>query len=136
MHWPLLLVAIYVGLLPVLATNVALCFFGLTRSLDLTISNIRSSALDPLLMADMDVSVYLHTYDLGAISNPRSAESQAAFDWTTYKLLQPNKLQVDSADAAERRLLKPSMAVWLRHGDAWKETDEHTTLRNFLKQLY
>lgn len=78
MHWPLLLVAIYVGLLPVLATNVALCFFGLTRSLDLTISNIRSSVLDPLLMADMNVSVYLHTYDLEAISNPRSAESQAA----------------------------------------------------------
>ena len=137
MRWLLLLVTIYVSVLPVLATNVAICFFGLTRSLDLTISNIRSSVLDPLLMAEMNVSVYLHTYDLEAISNPRSAESQAPFDWTTYKLLQPKKLQIDSADAAERRLLKPNLEVWLKHGDAWgEETDEHTTLRNFLKQLY
>ena len=61
-------VVVLVNLKFVASTDVALCFFGLTRSLELTVSNIRSSIMDPLLMADMNVTTYLHTYSADVIS--------------------------------------------------------------------
>ena len=122
--------------LATMALHVALCFFGLTRSLDWTVGNVRSSIIDPLLMADMNVSVYLHTYNRKTISNQRSAENQTAMHWTAYKLLQADRWQIDDADAVERQLIAPNMKSWLQHGDAWGESDRHVTLRNFLKQLY
>ena len=56
--------------------------------------------------------------------------------WTAYKLLQPDRWHVDDADAVERQLIAPKMKSWLQHGDAWGESGEHVTLKNFLKQLY
>lgn len=117
--------------------TVALCFFGLTRSLDLTIDSIRHSIIDPLLLNDIKFSIYLHTYNSTVITNRRSAENAATMDWTAYRLLQPSKWQVDDASAVSRELFDPDMKAWLSFGDAWSgETAEHTTLRNFLKQLY
>ena len=139
MRWaptPLLLVALCLTLSPVKGTSVALCFFGLTRSLELTIGNIRNSIIDPLLLADIQVSIYLHTFDLKAVSNQRSAENKAAMNWKAYKLLRPDMLQVDNAYSIEKKLIEPSLQIWLKHGDAWGESDNHTTLKNFLKQLY
>lgn len=139
MRWapkPLLFVAVFLSLSPVKGTSVALCFFGLTRSLELTIGNIRNSIIDPLLMADIHVSIYLHTFDLKATSNQRSAENMTAMNWKAYKLLQPDMVQIDNAHSIEKELIEPSLQVWLKHGDAWEESGDHTTLKNFLKQLY
>lgn len=133
----LFFMVVYLNLSSTQAVNVALCFFGLTRSLGLTVSNIRNSIIDSLLMADMNVSVYLHTYDLDAVTNPRSAENGAVMDWTAYKRLQPEDVQIDNVERVEEELIEPNLKLWLSHGDAWGETsDAHTTLRNFLKQLY
>lgn len=132
-----LLLLICCGVPPIRALSVALCFFGLTRSLELTVDNIRHSILDPLLMADADISIYLHTYDLTAVTNPRSAENMATMNWRAYKRLRPDKVQVDSARHVEEMIVEPNLTTWLTHGDAWAEAAaEHTTLGNLIKQLY
>ncbi len=83
------------------------------------------------------MTVYLHTYNSTSVTNRRSAEDGATMDWTAYTLLQPHEWQVDDAAAVSRELIDANLKAWLRHGDAWGgETAEHTTLRNFLKQLY
>ncbi len=118
-------------------TTVALCFFGLTRSLHLTVDSIRHSIIDPLLLNDVKITIYLHTYNSTSVTNRRSAENAATADWTAYRLLQPHQWQVDDASAVDQELFDPYMKLWLKHGDAWAgETAEHTTLRNFIKQLY
>ena len=116
--------------------RVALCFFGLTRSLDYTIDSIRHSILDPLLLNDVETTLFLHTYNATSVTNRRSAEDAATMDWTAYKLLHPHEWQVDDV-AVVNKLIDTDLKAWLKHGDAWAgETAEHTTLRNFLKQLY
>ena len=117
--------------------SVAVCFFGLTRSLHLTIDSIRHSILDPLWLNDVEVTIYLHTYNATSISNPRSNENNAAMDWQAFKLLRPFEWQIDDADAVSHELIDPHLSAWLKHGDGWAgETAEHTSLRNLLRQLY
>ena len=43
--------------------RVAICFFGLTRSLKYTIQNIRSALYDPLIVSDIRYDVFIHTYN-------------------------------------------------------------------------
>ena len=116
--------------------RVALCFFGLTRSLHLTAANIRHSIIDPLLLNDVEVTIYLHTYNATTVTNARSAEDAAIMDWTAFKMLQPHKWQIDDAAAVDEELIDANINAWLQHGDAWGEGPQHVTLRNLLKQLY
>lgn len=132
----LLLVVLSAACATAAPIRVALCFFGLTRSLHITAANIRHSIIDPLLLNDVEVTIYLHTYNATAITNARSAEDAAIMDWTAFKLLQPDEWQIDDAAAVDRELIDPNLNAWLQHGDAWAEGSEHVTLRNLLKQLH
>ena len=129
-------VAVLLNLKVVASTEVALCFFGLTRSLELTVSNIRSSIMDPLLMADINFTTYLHTYSTETLSNARTRESLTPLNWKAYKLLKPDRFQVDSTEAVDSKLIGDDLGAWMKHGDAWQEAGEHVSLRNYLKLLY
>lgn len=69
--------------------RVALCFFGLTRSLTLTIESIQTNLINVIQDAGYEVDVYLHTYsDVDRLRNPRSGED-VALNSTEWKLLDP-----------------------------------------------
>ncbi len=59
--------------------TVALCFFGITRSLRFTLPSIETNILGPLVSATAvsgrDLLVYAHFFDQARIDNPRSGES-------------------------------------------------------------
>lgn len=74
--------------------KVALCFFGLTRSLKHTISSIEQNIFQPLRDNDVDFQVYLHTYDLTTLSNPRSGEKDCALDANEWRLLKPDSYEI------------------------------------------
>ena len=116
-------------------TRVAVCFFGLTRSLDVTVESIRRGIIDPLRKADYEVEVFLHTYRANAANNPRSEEVNATYDWEDWKLLQPSKMFWDDADKIKETLYYPNEEAFLLHGDPWEE-DHHTSLRNLVLQLF
>ena len=99
-------------------------------------ANIRHSISDPLLLNDVEVTIYLHTYNTTSVRNARSAENEAVVDWTAFKLLQPHEWQIDDATAVDTELIDPELNAWLKHGDPWEEGSEHVTLRNLLKQFY
>ena len=116
-------------------TKVAVCFFGLTRSLDVTVESIRRAIIDPLIQAEHDIEIFLHTYNASAVNNPRSEEINAVNNWEDWRLLQPDKMSWDAADEVKDRLYYPHEEAYLLHGDPWDE-DHHTSLKNLILQLY
>jgi hypothetical protein len=111
------------------AANVAVCFFGLTRSLYLTAPMIEQRMLTPLRRA-ANVSVFFHTYNLTVIHNTRSHEPNAANHHENMFLLRPDYWNVSDQDAYLATLPRNFCR---RHGDAWH--DSYQSHRNFMCQL-
>jgi hypothetical protein len=109
--------------------NVAVCFFGLTRSLYLTAPMIEQRLLAPLRRA-ANVSVFFHTYNLTVIHNTRSQEPSAANHHENMFLLRPDYWNVSDQDAY---LASLPHDFCRQHGDAWR--DNYQSHRNFMCQL-
>lgn len=75
------------------APRVALCFFGLTRSLKFTIGSIESNILQPLRDAGYRPTVFLHTYN-DADVDEQSRQTQSD-EW---RLLNPFQYILTSQD--------------------------------------
>lgn len=114
----------------------ALCFFGLTRSLRYTHHSLNTRIFQKLLQENVKYDIYLHTFNRQTISNPRSGEFNVTLDPEEWKLLLPHKYVMDDNELFEISVIEPLMSVLLRHGDPWNELPPHSSIRNFLKQLY
>ena len=79
-----------------------------------------------------DVRVFMHTYNLEYLNNPRSKEFMCKLDNTEYKLLEPfEKLQIDDQNDIDKIL---NFQQYRKHGDPW--VDNFKSLDNLLRQLY
>jgi hypothetical protein len=117
-------------------TRVAICFFGLMRSLHYTKQSLHAHVFDILSQHGIDYDVYLHTYNLNSISNFRSKEFNVSLNKNEWKLLYPSKHAIDDNDVIERIVVTPLLPQLLDHGDPWKEPPPFASLRNLIKQLY
>lgn len=98
--------------------SVALCFFGLTRSLKLTLPSIKKYLFEPLKNHGIKYDVILHTYKLsGSYSNPRAGEKDLILDADEYKLLEPSFHMVESKEAVSKKL---QLEKYRTHGNPWK----------------
>ena len=76
--------------------KIALCFWGLTRSLKYTIKSIREHILNVLQKSNEDTSnepieytIFLHTYQFkSTYYNPRAKEVGVNLNFNEYKLIQ------------------------------------------------
>lgn len=69
--------------------RVALCFFGLTRSLNHTLASINENVIDQLKAAGYEVDVFLHTYnDVTHLTNGRTGEDDD-LDTDQWHMLEP-----------------------------------------------
>ena len=109
--------------------RIAVCFFGLSRSLRTTHESIRENVLDPCRRTGETVSL-AHLYYQGRVTNVRSGED-AVLDPDDYRLLDLDavwlqfKVPAELASIVER--LKP-------FGDEWN--DGFSSLNNLIRQLY
>eukprot|EP00667_Euglena_gracilis_P012832 EG_transcript_13189 len=113
--------------------HVAVCFFGLTRSLLYTIGNVRSQVLDVLTLNHIKVTVYLHTYNVTILNNTRSKEVGLVTDPNVYVLLNPHRAVMDPP--LDWQKLGSVMEQMVRHGDPWGQGEPHGSLRNLYAQL-
>jgi hypothetical protein len=111
------------------------CFFGLTRSLQFTIDSIRSNVLDVLTAAGVKHTIYLHTHNVTRVFNPRSYEFNVTIDPTKYRLLRPDKFVLEQPVDWTQPKNQDMLVQLLKHGDAWRERDDHISLRNLVNQL-
>lgn len=96
--------------------RVAICFFGLNRALSSTIESIRDQIFTVLDRACIQYDVYLHTYSMRVINNPRAAEMQATLGgWEEMlRLLKPVRYSVTEQGSFADRL---NMSLYARHGE-------------------
>jgi len=79
--------------------KIALCFWGITRSLKYTIDSIKHHILNPLKDADIEYVIFVHTFKFQSeYNNPRAKEFNVTLDFDEHTLLNPDFLQIDDQD--------------------------------------
>lgn len=112
--------------------HIAICFFGLTRSLQYTKHSI-TNIFEVLDKNDITYTTFLHTYDKSFLSNPRSNEFDCKLDIEEYKLLNCHHHSVTNQESFLSSLPKQYLQFLKIKGDAWK--DQYVSFTNFLCQL-
>jgi hypothetical protein len=109
--------------------KIAICFFGITRSLTHTVSSIELNILAPARKLG-EVIVYSHFFLQKDIINPRSGEL-GELDLDEQRLLPSDWLQLEEPDAC---LSDYDFDQLRSHGDSWQ--DDFRSLRNLVHQLH
>lgn len=112
-----------------MSEHVAICFFGITRSLSHTFPSIQDKILDPV-RATQPIRVYGHFFRQARIDNPRSGES-GPLDEEEYRLLNCDWLKLEEPEHC--------LDIWnfealKSYGDSWD--DNFVSLRNLVHQLH
>jgi hypothetical protein len=116
--------------------KVALCFWGICRSTDHTISSIERHIFQPLKDAGIEYDTYIHTYRLfRPYSNPRAGERALQLKNTLYKLLRPTNVSVENQDSVDHQLHLEQYRIM---GNPWSNDDGDTfiTLDNHIRSLW
>lgn len=109
--------------------KIAICFFGITRSLKFTIDSIEECVLSPARDAG-EVKVFSHFFNQNQIHNPRSGEI-GMLETNEHKLLPSDCIVLENPD--ECSALNRFEAL-KKFGDSWG--DEFFSLRNLVHQLH
>ena len=112
--------------------DVALCFFGITRSLKYTKESIKKNMIDILEKNGFKVDIFMHTYQIkGAYRNYRAKEFTNEIDNEEYKLLKVDHLQIDDQDEIK---IKLNLKQYRSHPDPWKSN--YNSVDNFILAQY
>ena len=111
-------------------SKVCICFFGLTRSLNYTYDSIKKNLLDILEQNNIEYDIYLHTYNLKVLTNPRSEEYNEKLDTNEFKLLNPKEFIIDNQNEFDKKF---DYDIIKKYGDTWH--DDYTSLYNLIRQL-
>lgn len=115
--------------LPQGRVRIAVCFYGIVRSLSSTISSIRSNVIQPARGVG-DLRVFAHLFDQTTISNPRSGEF-GILETGQHSLLCADRIELERPGVQESRLERLKS---LARVDPWG--DGFRSLNNLLHQLY
>lgn len=110
--------------------RVALAFFGITRSLKLTIGSIRENLVAPARALASELRLFGHLFDQDQIDNLRSDEA-GPLDRDEYRLLQLDDIE---REAPGDCLLQHDFQGLQANGDPWR--DGFVSLRNLVHQLH
>ena len=110
--------------------RVAVVFFGITRSLRLTLPAIAANVLGPARAVAREVRTYGHFFSQSSISNVRSGEV-GELDPDEYRLLNLDAVETEEPGAC---LDAYPMAEMQARGDIWK--DDFASFRNLVHQLH
>jgi hypothetical protein len=110
--------------------RVAVVFFGITRSLRLTLPAITENVVGPARAVAHEVRLFGHFFTQTAINNARSGET-GELDPEEYRLLNLDAVETEEPGACLE--LYP-LAEMQEQGDIWQ--DEFASLRNLVHQLH
>lgn len=97
--------------------KVAVCFWGLARSLKYTHTSIMNCIFNPLREAGISYDTYFHTYHVdGVYNNPRAKEHKLQLDNEEYKILKADYTKVDNQNNV-LNIIQPEQ--YRTHPDPW-----------------
>ena len=108
--------------------KVAVCFFGITRSLNYTVDSIKKNILDPLSSIH-DFQINAHYYDINHVSSSRSNEN-VAVDKNQFRALQHDSLLLEKVKSIDEYC---DFELIKNFGDAWD--NNFSSLNNLILQL-
>lgn len=112
--------------------KIALCFWGLTRSLKYTNKSIQDKILKILKNANIEYKIFLHTYKFKSnYYNPRAKEVGLTLDFNDYKLLNADYIQLDDQDEVKKHL---NMQKYRTNPDPWDTN--YVSVDNFICAMY
>jgi hypothetical protein len=109
--------------------KIAICFFGITRSLTRTVHSIEKNVVGPARKYG-DLRIYSHFFLQGQVDNPRSGEA-GSYDIDEYRLLESDWLRLEEPDIC---LEQWNFEYLCEFGDYWK--DDYRSIRNLVHQLH
>ena len=109
--------------------KIAICFFGITRSLTYTIDSINEQVIKPAKHIG-NVEIFAHFFKQANIDNPRSGEKMS-LPTNEHSLLKPDFLQLEEPDFCLEKYDFENLKLF---GDFWK--DDFYSLRNLIHQLH
>jgi hypothetical protein len=110
--------------------RVAVVFFGITRSLRLTLPAIAANVVGPARGVAREVRLFGHFFTQTAISNARSGE-EGTLDPEEYRLLELDAVETEEPGGC---LDLYPMAEMQARGDIWR--DDFASFRNLVHQLH
>tara|TARA_Y200000002_G_C22647873_1_gene649967 strand:- start:469 stop:1332 length:864 start_codon:yes stop_codon:yes gene_type:complete len=111
--------------------KIAVCFFGITRSLSYTIDSIYDNILKVLTKEEIDFDIYLHTYNVSTYYNKRAKEKSDNMDNEEYKLLNADYLKIDDDTEIRREI---DIEKYKTHHDPFK--NNYNSVFNFILACY
>jgi hypothetical protein len=112
--------------------KVALCFWGLTRSLKYTLTSIQKHILEPLNNANIEYKIFLHTFHFNSpYVNPRAQEINVKLDFNEYTLLNPDYVQIDDQDVIKQKI---HITKYRTMPDPWESN--YICVDNFVCAMY
>lgn len=109
--------------------RIAICFFGITRSLSFTIESVVENVIDPAKETG-EVKVFAHFFKQRKIENSRTGES-ALLNPNEHHLLNADEVELEQPD---KFLASSNFGAVSKFGDGFG--DQFQSLRNLFHQLY
>ena len=115
--------------------KVAVCFWGLSRSLKFTEYSIKKYIFKPLKDANIHYDIFLHTYKIhGEYRNSHADEHDIKLDNSEYKLLKPTDSIVENQDYIFKKINPKKYTI---KGNPWElENKSIDTVHNFILSLW
>eukprot|EP01038_Epipyxis_sp_PR26KG_P014925 gene14925-20075_t len=112
--------------------HIAICFWGLLRSLSFTIDSIKTFCLDPIINEGHTFEIFIHTYSFsGTYQNTRNKEQEMTLNFSEWKMLNPDYVYVEDQDLFDHSF---NYTIYQTHGDAWK--NNYTSFKNHIRALH
>ena len=112
--------------------KVALCFWGLTRSLKYTLHSIKKYILNVFNVHNIEYKIFLHTYYFHSIyNNPRAGETNIDLDFDEHYLLNPDFLKIENQDTVKEII---DVFKYRSQPDPWESN--YACVDNFLCAMY
>lgn len=119
--------------------KVAICFWGLNRSIEHTIERLEQYLFRVLQDAGVQYKIFLHALILTRpYTNPRANEHQKYLDQHSWSMLHPDMYEIEDQDIVDKTL---QLSQYHRQSDPW-QTDKisgyipYSCVDNCIRSLY
>ncbi len=112
--------------------KIALCFWGITRSLKYCIQSIQTNILYELKRNKIEYTIFMHTYSIKSKTiNFRTKEIYNNVNNNEYKLLNPDHILIDSQEEIKKNI---NLKKYRSYPDPWNT--KYNSVDNFILAMY
>jgi len=112
--------------------HIAICVWGIMRSLRYTIHSLHHFMLTPIRRSGNTYEIFMHTYNFsGVYENARNNEVAAQLNFSDWKILKPDHILVEDQDEYDKHA---NYTRYMSKGDPWN--NDYVSFTNNLRALH